>query len=130
VLPNRFDLIIEQGTTLKAWFAVKTPDGTVRDLVLDGYSTARLQVRDKPATQGGTVRLSLTTANGGIVLAKQTDADGRVWTGYLYASATTTGNLSGWGRGGYNMEIVKDGNPDEVITLLRGFATLEEEWTR
>ncbi len=98
-LPNVFPLVIEQGSTLKFWFAVQDTDGTIRDLIADGYSTARLQVRDKPADQGGTVRLSLTTANGGINLTRQYDLpegdpNRRLWSGYLYASATTTAALT------------------------------------
>lgn len=133
-LPNTFNLIIEQGTTFKFWFAVRTTDGVIRDLIAEGYSTGRLQVRDKPASQGGTVKLSLTTANGGINMTRQYDLpegdpNRRQWSGYLYASATATAALTDWGLGGYNFEIVKDSNAGEVITVLRGDAVLEPEWT-
>lgn len=130
--PQYYELTIYQGEELAFWFAVVDPSGVVRNLITDGYSTARLQVRDKPVDQGGVVHLELTTANGGIVLGNPPidDGTGQLWSGYAYASITTTRNLRNWGRGGYELDIIKDGNPDSGKTLFFGPAVLEQEWTR
>ena len=44
-LPERYSLTIKQGTSLKRWWALKYPDGTIVDLVAAGYTIGRLTVR-------------------------------------------------------------------------------------
>lgn len=136
-LPNRFDLTIEQGSTFKYWFAVRDTDGVIVDLGAEGYNVAHLQVRDRPASQGGTLQIEFSNTYNGyglIVLGLQYDLpigdpNRRQWSGYIYASAPVTANLRDWGLGGYNFEISKSSTPDEVITIMRGTAALEPEWT-
>lgn len=132
-LPNttRLPLVIEQGKTFKFWWAVRYLDGTIADLAAagNGYTNGRFQVRDKPADQGGVIKIDLTTANGGVVIAKQFDADvsdpnRREWSGYLFASAATTGNLTAWGLG--LCELVIDNGAGDVVTVLKTTAILEE----
>lgn len=133
MLPNRFDITFAQGKTFKFWIALELSDGTILDLPAEGYSTAKLQVR---AGYGTPVLLTLSTANGGIVLAKQFDKPvgdptRREWSGYLYASAVTTAALTAWGQGVYDLEAYATANPTtEVLDWMRGYAALEEEVTR
>ena len=122
-LPERYSLTIEQGATLKIWWALKYPDGTIADLGTAGYTTGRLTVRPD---YGEDAVLSLTTDNGGVVISYETDADGRQWSGYLYASATATAALTEWGEGIYDLEI---SNGTDVIRVMQGPATLSPEAT-
>lgn len=124
MLPNTHPLVIQQGATFKFWFALRLPDGSVANPTTSGYTIARLQVRDKAASDGGTVLLSLTTDNGGIALGALTDAEGRTWSGYLYASAAATAALVPWGDGVYDLEL-SDGS--DVIRLMEGVAILSPE---
>lgn len=122
-LPERYDLTIKQGSTLKRWYALRYPDGTLVDLEAVGYDTARLTIRDQ---YGGDEILTLTTDNGGISVVQEADANGTEWSGYIYASATTTAALADWGDGVLGMEIDNGG---DVIPVLEGIATLSPETT-
>ena len=122
-LPERYALTIDQGASLKRWFALKYPDGTIVDLVTAGYTIGRLTVR--PAYDDDPV-LSLTTDNGGVVLDYQADADGTYWSGYLFASATATAALTEFGEGVFDLEI---SNGTDVIRVMQGPATLSPEAT-
>lgn len=122
-LPARYDLTIEQGATLKRWFRLVYPDGTVVNLATPGYTTGRLTIRDE---YGGTEILALTTANGGVSLTYEADADGAFWSGFIYASAASTAALDDWGDGVYDLEI-SDGL--DVIRVLQGVARLSPEAT-
>lgn len=92
-------------------------------LYTGGYTIGRLTVRDE---YGGTAQLELTTANGGVSLTYQADADGAFWSGYLYASATTTTALTEWGDGVYDFEI---SNGVDVLRVMEGVAVLSPEST-
>ena len=132
-LPQTAHLEIEQGKTFQYWFMVVYPDGEVADLVADGYSTARMQIR--PVLDNSTVGpvvLDLSTDNGRIQLERtydlpEGDPDRQLWSGYLWVGATTTAALQPWGWGVFDLEIEKDGNPDEVVSVLRGTAVLVTE---
>ena len=86
--PSYFPLVIQQGATLGVWFALKQPNGTIANPLTTGggYSIAKLQIRDKSASDSGTVLLELTTANGGITLGALTDANGASQSGYRLVS--------------------------------------------
>jgi hypothetical protein len=128
-LPETFHFVIEQGKTFKWWFAIEYPDGQVANLPADGYSIARLQVRPMLANQAfGDAVLTLTTENGGIVLGLIPDGAGMIWSGYLYASPTTTATLTPWGLGLAELEL--DNGAGDVVAALRATAVLETEPTR
>lgn len=120
-LPERYDLTINAGETLKRWFALRYPDGTIVDLTAAGYTTARLTVRDM--FEGDEI-LTLNTDNGGISVVQEADANGTAWSGYLYASADATAALADFGDGVFTLEI-SDGL--DVIRVLEGVATLSPE---
>lgn len=122
-LPERYDLTIEQGVTLKRWFALQYPDGTIVNLATPGYTTGRLTVRE---SIGGDAVMELTTANSGVNLTYQADADGTYWSGFIYASASATASLTAWGDGVYDFEI-SDGV--DVIRVMQGTAVLSPEAT-
>ena len=125
MLPNYAALTVQQGATFKFWFALRLPNGTIVDPTTtgSGYTIGRMQVRDKA---GGTLLLDLNTTNGGVSLGLVTDADGRQWSGYLYASAAATAALVPWGDGVYDLEI-SDGV--DVIRVLQGPCVLSPEVT-
>lgn len=125
MLPNYHALTIFQGMTFKHWIALRLPDGTIVDPTTTGggYTIGRMQVRDKA---GGTLLLDLSTDNGGVSLGLTTDADGRQWSAYLFASASATAALTEWGEGQYDFEI-SDGF--DVIRVLQGPCTLSPEIT-
>lgn len=117
-LPERYSLTIKQGASLKRWWALKYPDGTIANLIAEGYGIGRLTVRpdyDEDAV------LELTTDNGGVVIDYQADADGRYWSGYFFASASTTAALTEWGDGVFDFEI---SNGTDDIAVFEGPATL------
>lgn len=124
-LPERYDLTIEQGATLKRWFALTYDNGQIVDLAEagDGYTIGRLTVRDEYL---GEEILTLTTANDGIDLTYQADANGAYWTGFFYCSAATTAALEPWGDGVYDFEV-SDGS--DVIRVMQGSAVLSPEST-
>jgi len=120
-LPERYDLTINQGATLKRWFRLTYDTGAIVNLTTAGYTIGRLTVRD---VYGGAVQLALTTANGGIDLAYQADANGVYWSGNIYASPSATAALVDWGDGDYDLEI--DSGSD-VIRVMQGVAVLSPE---
>ena len=122
-LPMNHTLTIEAGASLKRWFALKYPDGSVVNLVAAGYDVARLTIRD---TYGGNAVLSLTTDNGGISVVQEADANGTEWSGYLYASPAATTALEDFGDGVYTMEI---DNGSDVIRAFQGVCVLSPEAT-
>jgi len=120
-LPERYDLTINAGATLKRWFRLTYPDGAIVNLATVGYTIGRLTVRD---VYGGAVQLALTTANGGIDLTYQADANGVFWSGSIYTSPSATAALVDFGDGVYDLEI---DNGSDVIRVLEGIATLSPE---
>ncbi|MDQ3223692.1 MAG: hypothetical protein M3Q75_09525 [Gemmatimonadota bacterium] len=122
-LPENYDLTIYAGATLKRWFALRYPDGSLANLVTAGYTVGRLTVRD---IYGGTAQLTLTTANGGVSVTQETDANGVTWSGSIYASPATTAALTDFGDGVFDLEI---DNGSDVIRVFQGVATLSREAT-
>ncbi|MDQ3541459.1 MAG: hypothetical protein M3440_12305 [Chloroflexota bacterium] len=120
-LPERYDLTVYAGATLKRWFRLAYPDNSIVNLATAGYTIGRLTIRD---VYGGTEQLVLTTASGGIDLTYQADANGVFWSGAIYASAAATAALVDFGGGIYDMEI---DNGSDVIRILQGVATLSPE---
>ena len=123
-LPNSYTLTIEQGANLKRWWALQYPDGSIVDLISEGYTIGRLQVRDLYASEGGELILDLNTDNGGVVIDYQADADGTFWTGYLWASAASTAALEPFGEAVYDLEV---SNGTDVIRIIQGVAVLSSE---
>ena len=121
-LPERHDIVIDQGATFKYWFAVEV-DGVVQNLTTAGYTVGRLTIRD---TYGGTALVTLTTDNGGVVISYETSVDGLQNSGYWYMSPATTAALTDWGDGVFDFEI-SDGS--DVIRGLTGTAILNPEVT-
>jgi len=117
-LPERFDLVIDQGATLKRWFRLLYPDGSTVNLVTAGYTVGTMVIRD---VYGGTIMLSMTTANGGLSVTQETDAQGTLQSGYFYASPSATAALTDWGDGVLELEV---SNGSDDITALKGTATL------
>src|SRR5690606_39617465 len=99
-LPQTAHLEIEQGKTFQYWFMVVYPDGEVADLVADGYSTARMQIR--PVLDNGTIGpvvLDLSTDNGRIQLERtydlpEGDPQRELWSGYLWVGARSEEHTS------------------------------------
>ena len=81
--------------------------------------TARMSIKDKV---GGTVLLSLTTENGGIVI----DVTRHVIT--LNISATASAALT-WSKGVYDLELVSADTIPVVTALLTGKVTVSKEVT-
>ena len=128
---SRFDFDIYQGGELAVWFDIVLPDGTIVDPPNygAGYSYAALQVRDKPASEGGVALFTLTTdgdQDGVIVLGLTTDADGVQHSGYWWASSAVTAAIVPWGDSQYDMELGVDPNKQKC---LFGIARLVPEET-
>ncbi len=120
-LPERYDLTVNAGATLKRWFRLTYPDGSIVNLATAGYTVGRLTIRD---VYGGTEQLVLTTANGGIDLTYQADANGVFWSGAIYASAAATAAMVDFGDGIFDLEI---DNGSDVIRVMQGLAVLSPE---
>ena len=123
-LPNTYQLTIQQGANMKRWWALQYPDGSIVDLISEGYTIGRLQVRDLYASEGGELILDLNTDNGGVVIDYQADADGTYWTGYLWASAAATAALDPFGDAVFDLEV---SNGTDVIRVIEGVARLSPE---
>lgn len=114
---TRSDIVVNQGARFQLNVAVKNSDGTVKDLT--GYS-ARMQVRATKASS--TVLMEATTGLGTISI----NAPGGIVSVNIGASATAAMT---WNAGYYDMEIFTV-DPNEVIRVVEGFATLSKEVTR
>lgn len=123
-------LVIRQGRTNRIWFTGRIKQtGAVLDFEDAGYHVARLQVRDKHRTDGGTVLLDLTTDNGGIDLTQQADTEGAERSGYLYISAEAAATLIPFGEAVYDLYARHDnGEVDQVrygpVVLLKDVSEL------
>lgn len=102
--PRYAPLFIDQGRTNLRYLRIRIKQtGLVADLPDMGFNYARLQIRDKHRTDGGTLLLDLTTDNGGIVLGPVTDGGGGVWSLYLYVAAEAAETLIPWGEAVYDL---------------------------
>jgi len=91
---------------------------------LTGFS-GRMQIRE--TQDDGTILLEMTTANGRIIFEAGAVIGQIDWL--VGATLTETGTLD-WVSGVYDMEIVEDADPDNVIRLLEGKVTVDLEVTR
>ena len=105
-IPAVYDLTIIQGADTQRWFALKTPAGEVMNLATtgDGYTIGVATLRDQ---YGGDLLIDppLTTANGGVSLTYEADANGTYWSGYIAISAAMSEGLTDWGDGVWDLEI-------------------------
>lgn len=113
--PAQADLCVPQGQTLSQGFKWKVDDVVVD---LSGY-TARAMFRETP--DSATVTLSLTTANGGVVIS----AAGGLVT--LSASAASMSAITA-GRYVYDVEI--ESSAGVVKRLVEGVIKVSREVTR
>ncbi len=134
---KRYPLIIRQGDALTKPFRKRYATGPNAGQVIDyldhGVTIARLQVRDRPTSDGGTILLDLSTANGGIVLGKYDDGTGKEWSGYLYAAPSAIANLIPWGDAGYQLKVAtQEGAWVKTLFADRAFlipaSTTMEDW--
>lgn len=137
---KRYPLIIRQGDALTKPFRRRYANGPNAGQVIDypvhDVTVARLQVRDRVASDGGTVLLDLSTLNGGITLGKYDDGTGKEWSGYLYASPWALAELVPWGNAVYELKVAtSDGSWVKTIfadraILVPASTTMEDwEWT-
>jgi len=117
-----FDFEIEQGAKLSKRFQYNDEDGVA--VPLTGFS-GRMQIRE--TQDDGTILLEMTTANGRIIFEAGAVIGQIDWL--VGATLTETGTLD-WVSGVYDMEIVEDADPDNVIRLLEGKVTVDLEVTR
>ena len=113
--PAEADLCLPQGQTLQQSFRYKSDDVVVN---LSGY-VGRAMFRETP--DSATVALSLTTANGGVVIS----AAGGLVT--LSASAASMSAITA-GRYVYDVEI--ESSAGVVKRLVEGVAKVSREVTR
>lgn len=107
-------LYIKQGQTLEGWINLRNQVNAIINPTTEGpgYTYAWAQVRDKAASDGGTILLSLTTANGGISLGVVTDSEGAQHSGSFYASPAATKALQPWGDGVFEIWMRDAANTD------------------
>lgn len=122
------ELVIEQGKTFKWWFAVERADGSVADLVADGYSSARFVV---VPDYGETPVIDVNQTNAihleRVFDGPATEHDRMQWSGYieiLPAGPGGTTSLQPWGRGIY--ELIVSNVAGDVMCVDRGVAVLEQ----
>lgn len=134
---KHYPLIIRQGDVLTKPFRKRYangPDaGQVIDFLAHGVTVARLQVRDRAASDGGANLLDLHTKNGGIVLKKYDDGTGKEWSGYLFANPDAMSRLILWGDAIYDLKVATtDGGWVKTIfadrALLVPASTTMEDW--
>lgn len=113
--PGVYDFTIRQGGTFSRRLTWKDDAGA--PINLTGF-TARMQIR---TPENGSILLSLTTENGGIVLG------GVAGTITLAITAAATAALD-WVYGRYDLELISAGG--EVTPLLEGRVILDREVTR
>ena len=123
---GRYDITVEQGATFDLPLRYKTPAGTPVNLT--GY-TARMQVREAPATAVFVEFNSTLTANGFIFLTgtPQNREDGANGNVRVYMTAANTAAMPRF-AGRYDLEL-RD-TTGYVIRLLEGQFKIEPEITR
>lgn len=117
-------LVLQQGKTLTKPFRRRyRSNNAVINFADHSATKAKLQVRDKAASDGGVVLVELTTENGGIALGKYTDTNGKEWSGQLSMSAAATASLVPWGEAIYEL-VVYDPAGTWTKTIFFGSAIL------
>ena len=123
---GRFDITLEQGSTFDLPLRYRAPSGTPVDLT--GY-TARMQVREAPASAVFVEFNSALTANGFILLSGSAEdrEDGANGNVRIYMTAANTALLPRF-AGRYDLEL--DDGTGYVVRLLEGQFRVEPEITR
>lgn len=123
---GRYDITLEQGATFDIPLRYKTPGGVAVDLT--GYS-ARMQVREAPASPVLVEFNSTLTANGFILMsgASEDREDGANGNLRLFMTAANTAALARF-RGRYDLEL--HDSTGYVTRLLEGQFAVEPEITR
>jgi hypothetical protein len=123
---GRFDITLEQGSTFDLPLRYRAPSGTAVDLT--GY-TARMQVREAPASSVFVEFNSALTANGFILLngSAEDREDGANGNVRVFMTAANTAALPRF-AGRYDLEL--DDGTGYVIRLLEGQFRVEPEITR
>lgn len=121
------EIVIEQGKTFKWWIAVERTDGSVADLVADGYSIVRFVVAP---TYGEDPVIDVNQTNyihvERVFDGPINDHDRMQWSGYIEIPASGPGgtaSLQPWGRGIY--EITVSNIAGDTMCVDRGTAVLE-----
>ncbi len=123
---GRYDIVLEQGATFDLPLHYRTPNGTSVDLT--GY-TARMQVRETPASAVFVEFNSALTANGFILMSglaadREDGVNGNV---RVFMTAANTAALPRFG-GRYDLEL--HDSTGYVTRLLEGQFRVEPEITR
>lgn len=123
---GRFDITLEQGSTFDLPLRYRAPSGTPVDLT--GY-TARMQVREAPASSVFVEFNSALTANGFILLSGSAEdrEDGANGNVRVFMTAANTALLPRF-AGRYDLEL--DDGTGYVVRLLEGQFRVEPEITR
>ncbi len=118
-------MTIIQGSTNQFWFALRNTAGATMNLATtgDGYTIGAATFRDQ---YGGDLVITppLTTANGGVSLVYEADANGVYWSGYIAIPASATIGSDNWGDGVWDLEISDGVN---VYRIFQGRCTLSPE---
>jgi hypothetical protein len=126
--PRTRTLVVEQGRSLRQPFRLRNRQtGETIDLPAAGYTSAKLQIRTAHLSEGGDLLLTLSTDNGGVVLGLYDDGTGTLWSGYIYAGATTTAALTPWGEGVFDFAATHESG--QVDTIARGPSVLVPQVT-
>lgn len=117
--PVEYPITVFQGKTKE--FIVTWTDENDDPVSLAGYS-ARMQIRDKPG--GSNLYVSLTSdVDGGLIL----EPGGATGDVHVRITATETAGIPKTGF--YDLELVKNADPDDVVGLLYGKVTLVKQVT-
>jgi hypothetical protein len=116
----QYEVAIEAGAKLARTFLYKDADGVA--VPLTGKS-GRMQMREDP--ENPTILHEMTTANGGLIF----EAAAVVGQIEMYIGATDTEAFT-FSKACYDLEVVDDGDPDDVIRLLEGDVTVSPNVTR
>lgn len=110
---GRLDITIRQGAPFDLVLEAREDD-EVTIVPLVGYS-GRAQVRDRDRSDGA------------LLLELEVGVDGPAGDVTLHAGATATAGMATGGF--YDVELVNDADPDDVIPFVRGAVTLERQVT-
>jgi hypothetical protein len=116
----QYEVLIEAGAKLARTFLYKDADGVA--VPLTGFS-GRMQIRE--SADSTTILHEMTTANGGLIF----EAAAVVGQIEMYIGATATEAFT-FSKAVYDLEVVNDGDAEDVIRLLEGDVTVSPNVTR